>query len=244
LEIEDIKSAIDLTGEYPFAGNQAEKKAFSESLSHNLAYALSTTLRQYDSDLFGDAFPRPDGRVERPFLGGFGYKKVDVSCATEQNGLMLAFSVKVIAAEPYGKNLKNRFGDLCAEATSLHMRQPYSVLGAFFGMPLAAALDVTRNRKRSTFERSIDLMRSIAGRTTVDGSYERFEMAVMMLFEPKGWTKEGPRLHEVPVNGVLGKGKKARHRLFDCASGHEWSEDELLETVRRIFLERNPHLTI
>lgn len=244
MEVEDLASAIDTTGEYPFAGSQSVKKAFSETLSHNLAYALSASLRRYDRELFSDAYPRPDGRVERPFLGGFGYKKVDVSYASEQNGLMLALSVKVIAAEPYGKNLKNRFGDLCAEATSLHMRQPYSVLGAFFGMPLAAALDVTRTRKRSTFERSIDLLRSIAGRTSVDGSYERFELAVMMLFEPKGWIKEGPRLHEVRVNDSLGSKKRSRFRLFDCSTGREWTEDELLETVRRIFLERNPHLTI
>lgn len=182
--------------------------------------------------------------MERAFLGGFGMKKVDVSCASEQNGLMLAFSVKIIAAEPYGKNLKNRFGDLCAEATSLHMRQPYSVLGALFGMPVAAALDVTRNRKRSTFERSIDLMRSIAGRNSVDGSYERFELAIMMLFQPAGWTEEGARLFEVPVNGQTASQDVGRYRLFDCASGGEWSEIDLLEAVRRIFLDRNPHLTI
>ena len=60
-----------------------------------------------------------------------------------RHGLLLAVSIKTINVQPYGKNLKNRFGDLCTEAITLHMRFPYSVVGALFAMPEDANRDRT-----------------------------------------------------------------------------------------------------
>ncbi len=76
----------------------------------------------------------------------------------------MAVSIKSICFEPYGKNLKNRFGDLCTEAITLHMRFPYSVVAALFAMPEGSNLDRTPQRRISTFQRAAMLLGTIAGR--------------------------------------------------------------------------------
>ena len=53
--------------------------------------------------------------------GGIGTKKVDVTWATEESGLLLAISVKCLTAKDpktgnYHKNLINRRGDMLGEA--------------------------------------------------------------------------------------------------------------------------------
>ena len=83
--------------------------------------------------------PLRDGTTEKEFQGGLGPKRVDVSFSDEQHGLLLGVSIKSICFTPFGKNLKNRFSDLCTEAVTLHIRFPYSVLSGLFAMPVSAA---------------------------------------------------------------------------------------------------------
>src|ERR1044071_9813871 len=101
--------ALARPGAWDAPQKQRDKKAWSEKLSRALADAIAERLRRVG---FKTTKPLPGGAGERPFQGGLGTKKVDVSYADERHGLLLAVSVKTISYPPYGKNLKNRFGDL------------------------------------------------------------------------------------------------------------------------------------
>ena len=103
----------------PLTAPQSLKKRYSELLSAALAVEVADGLRALG---FTNVKPIRGGPGEREFQGGLGPKKVDVSYADERHGLLLAVSIKSICFEPYGKNLKNRFSDLCTEAVTLHMR--------------------------------------------------------------------------------------------------------------------------
>jgi hypothetical protein len=130
---------------------EAVKKRFSEILSSHLAVEVADGLRQQG---FPNVKPTRGGPGEKAFQGGLGPKKVDVSYADERHGLLLAVSVKTISFAPFGKNLKNRFADLCTEAITLHMRFPYSIVGGLFAFPVSANEDVTPGRALSTFKRA------------------------------------------------------------------------------------------
>jgi hypothetical protein len=117
----------------PDGAKQSDKKRYSEVLSSHLAREMAQGLRGFG---FKGVKPMKDGPGERAFQGGLGPKKVDVSFSDEQHGLMLAVSIKSICFSPYGKNLKNRFGDLLTEAITLHLRFPYSTVCMLFAMPL------------------------------------------------------------------------------------------------------------
>jgi len=178
--------AVLATGVMPSpAVSRDVKKAYSELLSRNLAWELADGLRGVG---FPNVKPLRGGPGEKEFQGGLGPKKVDVSYADEQHGLLLAISVKSINFAPFGKNLKNRFGDLCTEAITLHMRFPYSIVCALFAFPMASDIDVVepgnRGRTLSTFKRATKLFSTISGRREYTDPGEKFENVTMLLFEP------------------------------------------------------------
>jgi hypothetical protein len=201
-----------------------EKKRYAEPLSAHLAQEIAAGLRAID---FPGVTPLPGAAGEREFQGGLGPKKVDVSYADERHGLLLAVSIKTITAEPYGKNLKNRFYDLCPEAITLHMRFPYSVVCALFCFPAAARTDVTPGRRVSTFERAMRLLATISGRQEYTDPGEKFENITMMLFQPV--TESGPAPWV---------------RLFDTVTQQEMSEQPYLHMLRAIYNRRNPHAAL
>lgn len=80
--------------------------------------------------------------------GGLGAKKVDVTWATEESGLLLAISVETIIFKDastgnYEKNLVNRRSDKLMQAVTLHRRFPYVVLAGLFFFDSGAAKDGT-----------------------------------------------------------------------------------------------------
>src|SRR5205823_10452975 len=137
--------------------SQSEKKRYSELVSQKIALAVAEELR-----LRGLREARPAGEgdlgdsgAERRMAGGLGAKKVDVTWATEESGLLLAISIKTInfrdsKTKNFQKNLVNRRGDMLIEAVTLHRRFPYAVLAAFFFLDKDAESDGT-NKRRSTF---------------------------------------------------------------------------------------------
>jgi hypothetical protein len=143
----------------------SHKKAYSESMSNRLAEVFAEELR--NRGLKG-ARPGPPGLVgvsgaERQMVGGIGAKKVDVTWATEELGLLFAASVKTInfkdsRTKNYQKNLTNRRGDMLFEGVTLHRRFPYAVLGGFFFLDEGAESDSTE-RRRSTFENAHQRLR-------------------------------------------------------------------------------------
>jgi len=156
-----------------------------------------------------------------------GPKKVDVSYSDEQHGLLLAVSIKSINFPPFGKNLKNRFGDLLTEAITLHLRFPYSVVCMLFAFPITANEDVTKGRKLSTFDRAMKLFATVSGRRDYTDPGEKFENVAMMLFEP-----------------YTSKRRRPKFQLFDARTREPMTEADYFLTLRHIYNERNPHAQI
>lgn len=177
---------------------------------------------------FGETKPLKGGPSERAFQGGLGTKKVDVSYADEQHGLLLAISIKTIGFPPFEKNLKNRFSDLLTEAITLHMRFPYSPVSAFFAFPVAADEDVTRARKVSTFMRAARLLSLASGRKEYTDPAEKFENIAALAYRPSTKRGTGPEIV----------------KLIDCTTLLTITEEEYFELLRRIYNKRNPHLPI
>lgn len=130
---------------------------------------------------------------ERRFAGGIGAKKVDVSFATEEAGLILGISLKGIYFPDisrlrmdgtiyFAKNLTNRKGDLLAESTTLHKRFPYAVLGGLFLMDRRAADDDTPGRL-STYRRAHQMLSSFADRDSHTDADEKYESLAVGIFD-------------------------------------------------------------
>jgi hypothetical protein len=144
---------------------QAAKKRYSEQMSAVLAPAIGEELRHRgmkEARPSGPGETGPSG-AERRLAGGIGAKKVDVTWATEESGLLLAMSVKTISfrdagTKNYQKNLVNRRGDMLIEAVTLHRRFPYAVLVGLLFLDKGAREDGTAKR-RSTFENAFPRLR-------------------------------------------------------------------------------------
>lgn len=147
-----------------------------------------------------------------------------MSYADDRHGLMLAISLKSITSEPYGKNLKNRFYDLCPEAISLHLRFPYSVVCALFCFPEAADRDMSRGRPVSTFQRARKLLGTISGRQEYVDPGEKFENITMVLFQP---VTDDPS-------------REPWLKLIDSITGIELGEAEYFDSIRQLYNRRNP----
>jgi hypothetical protein len=165
------------------------KKRYSEQVSNAVAPAFAEELRRRG---LASARPAPPGVVglsgaERRMAGAIGAKKVDVTWATEESGLLLALSIKSINFRDnrtgnFQKNLTNRRGDLLYEAVTLHRRFPYAVLGGFLFLDRGAASDDTGSR-RSTFINADSRLRLFDGRNDPAGRDEQYERLYVVLLE-------------------------------------------------------------
>ncbi|HEV3258770.1 MAG TPA: hypothetical protein VG013_18005 [Gemmataceae bacterium] len=220
-----LLDAVVAAGPIPaVSGPQSTKKRYSELLSRHLAVELAAGLRTAG---FANVKPARGGPGEKAFQGGLGPKKVDVSYADERHGLLLAVSIKTIPSAPFGKNLKNRFSDLCTEAITLHMRFPYSVVCALFAFPATANEDLTPGRTLSTFGRATKLLATISGREEYTDPGEKFENVTMMLFQP-----------------VTADGAPLSLRLLDSVTQREMTEQDYCLMLREIYNQRNPHAVL
>ncbi|MCT1909514.1 hypothetical protein [Brachybacterium paraconglomeratum] len=166
---------------------QATKKNYNEKLSAAVALVVAQELRDRG---MSEARPSGPGEVgasgaERRLAGGIGAKKVDVTWATEESGLLLAVSVKTIlfrdsTTRNYQKNLTNRRADLLNEAVTLHRRFPYAVLSAFLIFDAGAENDDT-SRRKSTFENAGPRLRLFTGRRDPSGRDEQYEKFYVLL---------------------------------------------------------------
>jgi hypothetical protein len=173
----------------PDQASQAEKNPWVGRLSNNLAVAIADDLRRRGMK---EVRPAPSGSAgvsgaERRLAGGIGAKRVDVSWATEESGLLLACSVKTIMfrdakSNAYQKNLVNRRGDLLVESMTLHRRFPYAVLAGFLFLDHLAAADGTERRK-STFENAFPRLRLFTRRPDPAGREEQFERLYLLLVD-------------------------------------------------------------
>jgi len=156
--------------------------------------------------------------------GGLGAKKVDVTWATEEAGLLLAISIKSInfrdgGTKNFQKNLVNRRGDMLMEAVTLHRRFPYAVLGAFFFFDKDAETDGT-GRRKSTFINAHARLRLFTGRNDPAGRDEQFERFYVMLLDATSTT---------PI------------RAYEVGHPNDPSSlSDILDDLLKITAERNP----
>jgi hypothetical protein len=196
--IDDVlRSALIAVGDKPLdsAGREA-KKRYSEMVSAAAALAIADELR--DRGLH-EARPAPPGLLgtsgaERRMSGGIGAKKVDVTWATHESGLILGVSIKSINFRDartgnYQKNLVNRRGDMLFEGVTLHRRFPYAVLGGFFFLDAGAEHDGT-SRRRSTFENAHTRLRLFTGRDDPGGRDEQYEHLYIVLLDASSTSAE------------------------------------------------------
>lgn len=180
----------------PDAATREQKQAYSQSMSAAVALALAEELRARGMKEVRPAAPGVLGRsgAERRIAGGLGPKKVDVSWATEESGLLLAISVKTInfrdgKTKNFQKNLINRRGDMLIEAVTLHRRFPYAILAGLLILDEQAANDHTK-RRNSTFDNAYARLKIFSGRDDPAGRDEQFERLIVLLvdanpFNPK-----------------------------------------------------------
>jgi hypothetical protein len=171
------------------------KKAYSEEVSAVVAQAFAEELRFRG---LKEARPAPPGELgdsgaERRMAGGIGAKKVDVTWATEESGLLFAISIKSInfrdtRTRNFQKNLTNRRGDMLFEAVTLHRRFPYAVLGGFFFLDKGAESDGTETKtgkvkRRSTFINAHSRFKMFTGRNDPAGRDEQYERFYLLLLD-------------------------------------------------------------
>lgn len=166
-----------------------EKSRYSELISQAIASAFAEELRL--RGLKGTR-PAPPGLLgtsgaERRLAGGIGAKRVDVTWATEESGLLLGLSIKSInfrdsTTRNFQKNLINRRGDMLIEAVTLHRRFPYAVLGGFVFLDKEAASDNT-SKRRSTFENAHSRLRLFTDREDPAGRDEQYERMYLVLLD-------------------------------------------------------------
>lgn len=169
------------------------KRRYSELMSHVVAAALAEELRNRG---LKEARPGGDGEIgktgaERRMSGGIGAKKVDVTWATPEAGLILGISVKCLTSKDkqsgtYQKNLINRRGDMIGEAITLHRRFPYAALGGFFFLDEGADEDAT-SKRLSTFHNAHRAFRLFTGRSDPAGRDEQYERLYIALVSASKW---------------------------------------------------------
>lgn len=186
-----VHAALKNLGEKPpDDGPQAPKKNYSQDLSTALALAFGQELRHRGMDNARPAGPGELGAgsgAERRLAGGIGAKKVDVTWATEESGLLLGVSIKTIMfrdgkSQNYQKNLTNRRESMLFESVTLHRRFPYAVLGGFLFLDQGAEHDGTQ-RRRSTFANSFPRFRLFTDRRDPGSRDEKFERLYLLLVD-------------------------------------------------------------
>lgn len=211
----------------PDSAGRQDKKRYSELISQAIALVLGEELRARglkEARPSGKGTPGDSG-AERRMAGGLGSKKVDVTWATEEAGLILGISIKSInfrdsKTKNFQKNLVNRRGDMLMEAVTLHRRFPYAVLAGLFFLDKDAENDGTKKR-RSTLLNAHMRLKLFTERIDPAGREEQFEKLYLILLDATP-TAASPRAFEV--------GSAEREVQFV----------DVMETLLRMVAERNP----
>jgi hypothetical protein len=223
-----VSAALQSLGPKPSDdARQADKKRYSERASAVLALAFAEELRRRG---MRSARPTEPGHAagsgaERRMAGGIGAKKVDVTWATEESGLLLGISVKTInfrdrRSGNYQKNLINRRSDMLMEAVTLHRRFPYAILAGFMFFDKEATEDQTE-RRLSTFANAHNRLRLFTGREDPAGRDEQYERLYLFLLAATPFQSS---LTGYPVG----------------SADQEWSLTRIFDDLVQAVAERNP----
>jgi hypothetical protein len=182
--IEDtIRPELEIAGERDLAQTTAQKKNYAESLSRALAQRFANALRPS----FPGILPDPTGiGQESRARTAKGIKKLDVNYSTVELGLGLGVSIKTVnfrdgKTRRYTKNYTRADGELRAEASDYHVRQPYAILVGVVFLPLDACDD--GSQAPSSFGQAVTIFRFRAGRHEPTGDPNLFEKVFIGLYD-------------------------------------------------------------
>lgn len=109
-------------------------------------------------------------------VGGVRPQNFDVGYRPD--GIRFAFDSKTLNdTKSIGKNWQNMINDLATEATTVHSRFPYAVVGFMVIYPLPAVTDAQLSATIGTLER-------LGGRTLVDEPEHRAEAVSLVIWDP------------------------------------------------------------
>ncbi|HWG92074.1 MAG TPA: hypothetical protein VNZ52_14590 [Candidatus Thermoplasmatota archaeon] len=195
--IDDVLARVSRPAD---TANREDKKAYAEAVAKEMALEVSRLLREKG---VSECLPDPaTGRGgERQIATGSGSKQVDVSLARDTTGLIFAISLKSILSPDltrlkktegrefyFAKNLPNRKEEMVAEASVLHKRFPFAVLGGLFFLDRRAAEDNKYARYgnvNSTFIRAHRAFKPFTNRISHADADEKFEFFAICLCDNK-----------------------------------------------------------
>lgn len=183
-----IRRELEKAGDRAATVTQAQKKNYAETLSRALAQTFADRLRPQ----FPGILPDPSGKgQESRARTSKGFKKLDVNYSTVELGLGLGVSIKTInfrdaSTKRYTKNYTRADGELRAEASDYHERQPYAVMVAVLFLPADAAEDAMTGV--SSFGAAVQLFRARAGRRSHEDAPMLFERMFIGLYETEPQT--------------------------------------------------------
>jgi len=174
----ELVEALGPLGDARALGTGADKKNYTEKVSHALTEIVGRQLRA-----LGLTGARTPGKgPDRQFMGGYGTKGVDAYLADEKHGLLLSSGTKGILFD-VRKNLKNRYRDMVMEALELHKRFPYAVCGHLLFLGASQARRPSRSFG-TVLEEAVVLLSGVAARRRPDESPELYEALGLVLLEP------------------------------------------------------------
>ncbi|MCB8933057.1 MAG: hypothetical protein M9921_14475 [Fimbriimonadaceae bacterium] len=181
----EFKDALAAAAPRPSTRSSREdKKNYAERLSRSCAQLIANRLRPS----FAGIVPSPDGSgQESKARTSKGFKKLDVNYSTVELGLGLGVSIKTMnfpdTGGKFGKNFRRIDGELRAEASDYHTRQPYAVLVGVFFLPAESALDAASKSTMSSFARAVGIFRDRTQRRGPSDDPQLFEGFFIGLYD-------------------------------------------------------------
>jgi hypothetical protein len=232
---EHVKSAtgsiaveLHLAGEREAMQSAPQKKNYAELLSRALAIRVANALRSS----FPGILPDESGRgQESRARTAKGIKKLDVNYSTIELGLGLGLSIKTINFRDaktgrYTKNYTRADGELRAEASDYHVRQPFAVMVAVVFLPLDSCEDGVRDP--SSFGQAVRVFRFRDGRKEPSDDPNLFERVFIGLYDTNEATFGDVGFFDV-MTAPPRNGKPADLLTFDG----------IVDQIRRTYDERN-----
>lgn len=234
--IRTFEAAIEHAAPRPATtGSQIDKKNYAQRLSEALAELVANALR---ADFRG-ILPSEDGRGrESRARTSKGFKKLDVNYSTVELGLGLGVSIKTLnfpdpKTSRFTKNYSRNDGELRAEASDYHKRQPYSVLVGILFLPVESCDDSGRGQEAesgiSSFGRAVQYFRARSGRRGPIDDIELFEAFFIGVYE-LGQSGQTVRFFDVMT---------APPRSRRPAAAETISFEELIHRIKLTYDQRN-----
>lgn len=206
---EEILTALDHAGARPEAGDQNEKRHWSERFAHASAVAIANEVRrckQLPPAKKVLPLSLEEGTEPLTPLGAGTTKRIDVTIADPVLGLELGFSLKGLnfkdsGSGNYDKNLTGRLYELGDEVRMVHEHLPHAFMVGVFFLPMESTAD--KSTGQSSFAHTVAKLRDRTGRLdfALAGHAPRCDSSWVALYtlgiEPQGFPRGLARFFHV-----------------------------------------------